>query len=123
MTKAVATTKGGGGGEEWNSGIKKNNIFILFYLYLAVKEVFWAQFFDMEIFDECTRFEVPCIRKSRISDWSMCIYYQHNSKTNYSKNIKFGILHFYHIQMLLETFHKDRTKTLCTGAHKKILIL
>ena len=51
----------------------------------------------------------------------MYVCYKHNSKTNYSRNIKFGI-HFYHIQMLLETFHKDRTKALCTGAHKRILI-
>ena len=41
---------------------------------------------------------------------------------SYPRNIKFGILHLYHIQMLLETFYKDRTKILCTGAHKRILI-
>ena len=52
----------------------------------------------------------------------LCVCYQHNLKTNYSRNIKFGILYLYLIQMLLETFHKDRTKTLCTGAHKRILI-
>ena len=49
---------------------------------------------------------------------SLSVCYQHNSETNYSRNIKFGIQHFYHIQMLLETFHEDRTKTLCTGTHK-----
>ena len=53
---------------------------------------------------------------------SLCVCYQHNSKTKCSRNIKFGILHLYHIQMLLETFYKDRTKTLCTGEHKRILI-
>ena len=58
----------------------------------------------------------------------VCVYlcvkvcYQHNSKTNYSRNIKFGILHLYHIQMLLESFQKDRTKILSTRAHKSILI-
>ena len=50
------------------------------------------------------------------------VYYQHNSETNYSKNITFGILHMYHTQMLLETFYKDRIKTVCTEPHKKILI-
>ena len=38
------------------------------------------------------------------------------------KKINFGIQHFYHIHMLSENFHKDRTKTLCTGAHKRILM-
>ena len=33
-----------------------------------------------------------------------------------------GILHLYHMQMLLETFYKDQTKILCTGAHTRILI-
>ena len=50
------------------------------------------------------------------SVWSVCMCvsvctcacYQQNSKTNYSRNIKFGILHLYYTQMLLETFHKDR---------------
>ena len=52
----------------------------------------------------------------------LCVCYQHNSKTNYSRNIKFGILYLYHVQMLLETFYKDMSKTLCTEAHKRILI-
>ena len=53
---------------------------------------------------------------------SVCVCYQHNSKTNYSRIFKLGILHLCHRQMLLETFYKDRTKTLCTGAHKRILM-
>ena len=36
--------------------------------------------------------------------------------------MKFGILHLFHIKMLVESFYKDRTKTLCTGAHKRIRI-
>ena len=43
------------------------------------------------------------------------VCYQHNSKSSYSRNIKFGILHLYHVHMLLETFYKHRTRTLCTG--------
>ena len=52
----------------------------------------------------------------------LCICYQHISKTNCSRNFKFGILLLYHAQMLIETFYKDRKKILCTGAHKRILI-
>ena len=52
----------------------------------------------------------------------VCICYQHNSRTNYSRSFKLGILHLYHVQMLLETFYKDQSKTLCTGGHKRILI-
>ena len=44
----------------------------------------------------------------------LCVCYQHNSKTNCCRNMKFGILHLYHIHMLLKTFYEDRTKTLCT---------
>ena len=55
-------------------------------------------------------------------DVGVCASYQRNSKTNYSRIFKFGILHFYHIQMLLETLYKDRTKSQCTGAYKRILI-
>ena len=53
---------------------------------------------------------------------SVCVCYQHNSKTNHSRNIKFGIQHLYHVQMLLETFYKHQTKTLCIGTLKRILI-
>ena len=52
----------------------------------------------------------------------LCDYNQHNSKTNNSRNIKFGILHLYYMQMLHETFYKDWTKTLCTGVYKRILM-
>ena len=52
----------------------------------------------------------------------LCVCYQHKSKTNYSRNIKFSILHLYHSQKLLETVYEDRAKILCTGAHKRILI-
>ena len=54
---------------------------------------------------------------------SLCAHYQHNTKTNYNRNIAFSIIHLYHVQMLLEIFHKDRTKTLCTGAQKKFLYI
>ena len=35
--------------------------------------------------------------------------------------IKFGTLHLYHVQMLRKTFYKDRSKTLFTDMHKRIL--
>ena len=52
------------------------------------------------------------------SIWYLYVCCQHNPKTNYSRNIKFGILHLYHIQMLLEAFYKDRKK-LCVQRHTK----
>ena len=63
---------------------------------------------ENHIFSSCTQ----CV----------CVFYQHNSKTNYSKNSEFGILYLYHMQMLLEVFHKDQTKTPCTGARRRILM-
>ena len=78
--------------------------------------------------DGFTCFEVPWIRETHFSKWSvcmcvcLCVYYQHNSKTKYSRNIKFGILHLYYMQMLLKTFHKDRTNSLCTRTCKIILL-
>ena len=50
----------------------------------------------------------------------LCVCYQHNSRTNFNRILKFGILHLYDMQMLLKTFYKDGTRTLCTGAHKSI---
>ena len=52
----------------------------------------------------------------------VCVCYQHNSKTNNSRNIKFGILYLYHMQMLLKTFYDYRTNSLCTRALKIILL-
>ena len=49
-------------------------------------------------------------------------YYQHDSKTNYNRKFKFSIPHLYHIQMQLEAFYEDYTKTLFKGAHKRIRI-
>ena len=46
----------------------------------------------------------------------VCVCYQDNSKTNFSRIFKIGILHLYHIQMLLETFYKDRKKN-CVQEH------
>ena len=68
--------------------------------------------------------KLPEYENHIFSSWSVYMYvcYQNNLKTNCSRNIKFDILHLYPVQMLLKTFYKDRTKTLCTGAHKRILI-
>ena len=48
--------------------------------------------------------------------------YQHNSKTNYRRNSKFGILHVNHTWMLLKKFYEDWINSMCTGEHKRILI-
>ena len=52
----------------------------------------------------------------------MCLWvcYHHNSKTNCRRSFKFCILHLCLRYILLETFFKFRTKSLCTRAHKII---
>ena len=94
---------------------------------MAEKILFWGQIFEMEILMDLHIMRSPETVNYIFSVWSVCMYvslcvpYQYNSKTNYIRNIKFGILYLYHISTLFETFfYKDRTKTLCTGAHKRI---
>ena len=67
-------------------------------------------------------FVCMCVRVRVFARVSVRICYQHNSKTNCSIIFKFGVLYLYHNYMLHESFYKDRTKTLCTGADKRILI-
>ena len=91
---------------------------------MVEKVLLLGQIFELKILMDLHVMRVPESENLIFSVWSvrMCVFYQHNSKTNYSRNIKFGILHLYDLQMLLEISHKNRTKTLCTGAHKRILI-
>ena len=91
---------------------------------MVEKVLLLGQIFKMEILMDLHVFRAPESENHIFSKWTvcMCVCYQHNSKTNYSRIFKFGILHLYHVQMLLETFYKYWTKTLCTGAHKRILI-
>ena len=64
--------------------------------------------------------------KHIFSGWflSVCmfVYLNQCNSNSISTNFKFGILHMHHMSMLLETFHEDCINTLCTGAHKRILI-
>ena len=100
-------------------------------------ELFSGYTFEMEILIDLQVLRSPESENNIFSVWSVCmcacvcvcvcvcvsvcacvcayVCYQHNSKTNCSKNIKFTILHLYHIQMLHEIFYKDRTKTPYTG--------
>ena len=51
------------------------------------------------------------------------VYYHHNSKTNYSRKNKLGILYLYHMwNVLYATFYDDWTNSVCTRVHKAILI-
>ena len=92
---------------------------------MAEKVLFLGQLFEMEILMDLHVLRSPESENHIFSVWSeyvcVCVCDEHNSETNCSRNIKFGILHLYHIQILLKTFHIDRTKTLCTRAHKIIL--
>ena len=68
--------------------------------------------------------------KSHIfSVWSVCMYVcvcvsviSIAQRQITAETFKFGILHLYHIQMPIEFFYEDRTKTLCAETHKRILI-
>ena len=101
------------------------SIFLLSLTHVMIEKVlFFGQIFKMEILMNLHVMRSPQSKNHifSVSSVCMCVCYQHNSKTNCSRSIKFGILNLYHVQMLLETFCKDRTKTLCTGIYKRILI-
>ena len=103
-----------------------------FLLPISRESIALGQIFEMEILMDLHGLRSPESKNRIFSKWSVCMCicvcvcvracYKHNSKTNFSRIFKFCILHLYHTQMVLETFHKDRTKTLCTGTHKRILI-
>ena len=82
--------------------------------------LFWGQIFELETV-VLTCFEASEFENPIFSSWSVCMCYQPNSKTNYSRNYKFGIQHLYSM-LLLETFYKNRTNHLCMGAHKRFLM-
>ena len=83
--------------------------------------MFLGQIFEVEILMVLHVLRSPESENHIFSIWSvcMCVCDQHNSKTNCSRNIKFDILHLYYMQMLLETFCKDLTKTPHTGPHNE----
>ena len=95
---------------------------------MSQKVLLLGHIFGTDIFLGLHVLRYPESKNHIYNGWSLCVCvclsvcYQHNSKTNYSRNIKLGILHLYHVQMQLETFYKDRTKTLRTGAYKMILM-
>ena len=100
---------------------KKELSFLISLTHVIVEKIlFYGHIFEVEIWMNLHDIKSPKSENQILSVFSvcMCACYHHNSEINYSSNIKFGILHFYHLQMLLETFYKDWTKTLCTGAHK-----
>ena len=94
---------------------------------ISRESIVLGQIFEVDILMDLNVLRLPETENHIFSGWSvytcvcLCICYQHNLKTNNSKNFKFGIIHLYHTWMLLETFYKDRIKTLCTGTHKRIL--
>ena len=106
-------------------------IFTFSYPYIVEKVLFLNQIFKMEILMDLHVLRSPESENHIFSVWSVslcvcvcacvCLLSAY-LRNKLNRNIKFGIQHKYHIQMLLETFHEDRTKTLCTGAHKRILI-
>ena len=83
--------------------------------------------FEMEILMCLHVLRAPEFENHIFSDWSACMLmrlcdcYRHNSKTNDSRDFKFKILHLHHMQMLLETFHGDRTNSLSTQKNSNAL--
>ena len=78
---------------------------------IEVKALFLGQIFEMQIL-----MDLHVIRTSESGNhfcvcllvcMCMCVCFQHNPKVYYRKNIKFGILHLYCMQMLLETLGKN----------------
>ena len=81
------------------------------------KNFFFGPIFDMDILMDLHLLKSPKSENHIFNGWSVCVRvcYHLNSKTNYSRNFKFDIVHLYHTWMRLETLHEDRTKTLFTG--------
>ena len=94
---------------------------IIFLIYLDFLKLFKKNIFLF--FSENYSFR-NFSRYSRFTALKFCIEILKRGleKTNCSRIIKFGILHLHHILMLLEIFNKDRIKTLCAEAHKRIII-
>ena len=96
--------------------------FIISFTHAMVRKVLLGgQTFEMKVLMDLHGMRLPISKNYIFGVWSVClfVFYQHNSKTNYNRTIKFSILYLYHVQMLLETFYKDRTKTLCTWLRKE----
>ena len=103
--------------------VASRDIFTFAYL-INRESILFGSIFRNGDFDGLTRFEVSLIRKShflRLVCVYVCVYvcvcYQHNSKANYSRIFKFGILHLCH--KYLKLFIKIGQKL---WKHKKILI-
>ena len=75
-------------------------IVLLLLLLLSLTHVlFLGQIFEIEILMELHIMRSPEFENHIFIVWSVCMYVccQHISKTNNSRNIKFGILYLYHI--------------------------
>ena len=85
-------------------------LFISFYFFLpnvmVEKVLFLGQIFEMEILMDLHVMRTSESKNHIFSIWSvctcvcvcdcLCVCYHYYSKSNYSRNIKFGILHLYH---------------------------
>ena len=86
------------------------------------KVLFWSQVFEIKILIDLHVMSSAEFENHIFSVWYLCICvcYQHNSNTYCSRNIKFAIFYLY--MMLLKSFYKDQTKTLCTREQRRVLI-
>ena len=84
----------------YNTDCISVSVYFYFLFPISRENIVFGSNFRSRDFDGFTRFEVPLLRKLHILCLvsvyvCLCACYQHNSKTNYSRNIKFGILHLY----------------------------
>ena len=49
---------------------------------MVEKVLFLGQIFEMEIFMDLHGMRSPEYKNHSFSDWSVCVFYHHNSKTN-----------------------------------------
>ena len=116
-----------------DSSLNKSNSYFLLIILLSLtmwveKLLFWSKFFEIEtlidlyflrspesenhIFSGCSFSLSLCLSLSLSVRVCLCSCYWHSSKTNNSSNSKFGMVHLYHMQMLLETFYENRANSL-----------
>ena len=76
-----------------------------------------GQNFETKILIDVHVLRAPESKNHVFSSWSVRAF-----KINNNKKCKFGILNLYHMEMLLETFYDNRSNSLCTGTHKRILM-
>ena len=97
-------------------------LFIFSYPYILEKRLFFRTNFNKRTFWWIYKFWGLPNPKIVISAVCLWVFYQHNSKTNYNRSLKFNIIDSFHIQMVFETFHENWRKVLFTHTKEFLYI-